>query len=76
MKKDRYADTLRPEYNLSDFKGKGVRGRYYKRILREGSNVVLLDPDVQKAFPNSVKVNEALRSLLKSRRSRRRRAAA
>ena len=70
MKKDRYSDTLRPEYKLSDFKGKGVRGKYYKRTVQEGTNVVL-DRDVAKAFPDSATVNEALRSLLKARRFRR-----
>jgi hypothetical protein len=62
---------MRPEYKLSDFKTKGVRGKYYKRIMAEGTNVVLLDRDVQKAFPDSVAVNKALRSILKTNRSRR-----
>ena len=71
MKKPRELDELRPEYKLSDFKGKGVRGKYYRRIRSEGTNVVLLDEDVAKAFPNSVSVNEALRSILRTKRSRR-----
>jgi len=71
MKKAKEIDELRPEYKLSDFKSKGVRGKYYKRIMAEGTNVVLLDRDVQKAFPDSVAVNEALRAILKTRRSRR-----
>ena len=52
-------DTLRPEY---DFTG-GVRGKYYKRY-REGTNVVLLEPDVASAFRDSASVNRALRALL------------
>jgi len=76
MKKARSADEMRPEYRLSDFKEKGVRGKYYERIMREGTNVVLLDPDVWKAFPHSASVNQALRSLLKAKRARRKRAAA
>jgi ribonuclease toxin BrnT of type II toxin-antitoxin system len=44
---------------------KAVRGKYYRRLLREGANVAVLDPDVAKAFRNSAAVNEALRSLLK-----------
>ena len=60
-KKD-IADELRPEYDF-DY-SKAVRGKYYQRLLKEGSNVVVLDPDVAKAFPDSVSVNEALRSLL------------
>ncbi len=76
MKKARPVDEMRPEYRLSDFKGKGVRGKYYERIMREGTNVVLLDEDVWKAFPDSASVNQALRSLLKTRRSRKKRVAA
>ena len=63
------SDELRPEYNF-DYT-KGVRGKYYKRIREEGTNVVLLDRDVQKAFPDSIAVNEALRSILRTRRSQR-----
>lgn len=68
------SDDMRAEYNF-DY-AKGVRGKYYERIRKEGTNVVLLDPDVAKAFPNSATVNEALRALLKTRRARRKRAAA
>lgn len=63
------ADEMRAEYNF-DY-AKGVRGKYYKRIQEEGTNVVLLDRDVQKAFPDSIAVNEALRSILRTKRSRR-----
>jgi len=52
------ADML-PEY---DFSG-AVRGKYYERY-RQGSNVVLLDPDVSEAFPDATAVNEALRLLV------------
>ena len=45
-----------------DFSG-GVRGTYARRYA-EGSNVVVLSPDVAEAFPDSRAVNEALRSLL------------
>ena len=61
------SDELRPEYDL-DY-SKAVRGKYYKRLLEEGSNVVVLDPDVSKAFHDSASVNEALRSLLDLTRS-------
>ncbi len=71
MKKAKHIDELRPEYKLSDFKSKGVRGKYYKRIMAEGTNVVLLDRDVAKAFPDSLTVNEALRSFLRTKHSRR-----
>jgi len=53
---------MRPEYNF-DY-SKAVRGKYYKRLLEEGTNVVVLDPDVAKTFHDSASVNEALRSLL------------
>ncbi|MDO8142237.1 MAG: hypothetical protein Q6358_12115 [Candidatus Brocadiales bacterium] len=56
------SDELRPEYNF-DY-SKAVRGKYYKRILDEGANVVMLEPDIAKAFVNSAAVNDALRSLL------------
>jgi len=60
-------DELRPEYNF-DY-SKAVRGKYYKRLMEEGSNVVVLEPDVAKAFHDSASVNEALRSLLNLTRS-------
>ena len=63
-------DELRPEYDF-DY-SKGVRGKYYKRLLEEGANVVVLEPDVAKAFGDSSSVNEALRSLLNLARSTRR----
>ena len=43
--------------------GKGVRGKYYERFA-QGSNVVILRPEVHKAFPTSEAVNEALLGLL------------
>ena len=58
--------TLRPEYDFSQ----GVRGKYAKRFA-EGTNLVLLDPDVASEFPNAAAVNKALRGVLKSRSKRR-----
>ena len=55
-------DELRPEYKRSDF-GEIVRGKYAVRIKDE-TNVVLLAPDIAKAFPNDEAVNNALRYLL------------
>ena len=55
-------DELRPEYDLSQMKG-GVRGKYAKRF-REGTNLVLLSPDVAQYFPDEDSVNAALRSLV------------
>lgn len=56
-------DELRTEYRLSDFKGKGVRGKYLKSY-REGTNLVLLDPDVASVFPTAKSVNDALRLVM------------
>lgn len=56
-------DELRPEYDLSQLKGR-VRGKYVERY-REGTNLVLLEPDVAAAFPDARAVNEALRMLIK-----------
>ena len=39
------ADDLRAEYDF-DF-SKGERGRYYKKLLKEGSNIVVLEPDLR-----------------------------
>ena len=61
---------MRSEYRFSYFP-KLERGKYYKRLLKEGSNVVVLDRDVAREFPDSASVNRALRSVLRSRRSRR-----
>ena len=61
MKKARSAvaePEMLPEY---DFTG-AVRGKYFERY-RQSSNVVVLDPDVSEAFPNSGAVNQALRAL-------------
>ena len=51
-----------PEYTREQL-GVGVRGKYYKQFM-QGSNVVILQPEIQKAFPNSEAVNKALASML------------
>ena len=43
--------------------GKGVRGKYFRQYP-QGSNVVVLQPEIYKAFPTSEAVNQALASLL------------
>ena len=55
-------DELRSEYDFSQMQG-GVRGKYIERY-RAGTNLVLLDPDVARAFPNDIAVNDALRMLI------------
>ncbi len=57
-------DELRPEYDLHELLKGGVRGKYAERY-RAGTNLVLLAPDVAKAFPNEQAVNEALRLVIK-----------
>ena len=59
-------DEMRPEY---DFSG-GVRGKYAKRYA-EGTNLILLEPDLAAEFPNSRSVSRALRAYLKSKSKRR-----
>jgi hypothetical protein len=57
-------DELRPEYDLKSLLKGGVRGKYAKKY-RAGTNLILLEPDVAKAFPNEKAVNEALRLVMK-----------
>jgi hypothetical protein len=56
-------DELRPEYKRSDL-GPGVRGKYF-RSYQEGTNIVLLRPDVAEVFRDEASVNKALRALIK-----------
>ncbi len=56
-------DGLRPGYEF-DY-STAVRGKHYRRLLKEGANVIVLDADVAKSFRDSEAVNEALRSLLR-----------
>lgn len=59
MKKEtRRDDEMRAHY---DFSG-GIRGKYARRYA-EGTNVVVLDPDVAREFPNRDVVNETLRAV-------------
>ena len=55
-------DDLRPEYHRGDFR-QMTRGRYAAR-MRESSNIVVLDPEIARAFPNEKAGNDALRGLL------------
>ena len=56
-------DELRLEYDLRELLKGGIRGKYAERY-RASTNLVLLDPDVAKAFPSEEAVNEALRLVL------------
>lgn len=53
-------DDMLEEYDFS----KGIRGKYINRF-KEGSNIVVLSPDVAEVFTDSESVNEALRTLIK-----------
>lgn len=53
---------MRKEYDLKAL-GTAVRGKYHRRY-EEGSNLVLLDPDIADAFPSAKDVNDALRVLV------------
>jgi hypothetical protein len=63
-KKSNVKDELRPEYDMRSLLKGGVRGKYAKRY-RAGTNLVLLEPEVAKAFPNEKAVNEALKLVMK-----------
>ena len=57
-------DELRPSYDLRQLLKRGVRGKYVERY-QEGTNLVLLDPDVAQAFANdAAAINKALRLVL------------
>ncbi len=57
-------DELRPEYDLGTLLKDGVRGKYAAQY-QEGTNLVLLAPDVAAAFSSAEAVNEALRLVLR-----------
>jgi hypothetical protein len=62
--KDEMTDELRPEYDLRELLlANGVRGKYAERY-RAGTNLVLLDPEVAKVFPDEQSVNDALRLVI------------
>ena len=63
MKKAKVEETeMRAEYRREDL-GPLVRGKYAARYAKS-TNIVVIDPALAKAFPNSETVNDALRSLL------------
>lgn len=70
LRKEKKEKSMKKKININnetemldeyDFRG-GVRGKYAARY-QEGSNVVVLDPDVAELFPNAESVNRALRAL-------------
>ena len=65
-KVDSQLDEMREEYDFS----KGIRGKYAKQYA-EGTNVVVLEPEIAHEFPSAKSVNQALRSLIPVIRSHR-----
>ena len=63
----RTTDDLRPEYALHQLLKGGVRGKYAKRY-HAGTNLVLLDADVRKAFRSEQAINQALRLVIQLRK--------
>jgi hypothetical protein len=63
-KKTKSNDELRPEYDMKSLLKGGVRGKYAARY-HAGTNLVLLEPEVAKAFPNEKAVNDALKLVIK-----------
>jgi hypothetical protein len=60
MSQEHEQDTMREDYDFSD----GVRGKHYQ-AYRQGTNLVLLEPDVARIFKDAATVNAALRMLAK-----------
>ena len=56
-------DELRPEYDLASLLKGAEHGKYVERY-RQGTNLVLLDPDFAAAFPTPETVNSALRLVM------------
>ncbi|HUO84341.1 MAG TPA: hypothetical protein VM534_04425 [Thermoanaerobaculia bacterium] len=61
MKKAAKTDEMRPYYDFSS----GVRGKYAAKYAK-GTNVVVIEPDLAKIFPDSEAVNDALRALVRA----------
>lgn len=59
MKNNRNDPDMQKEYDFS----KGVRGKYAEKYA-EGANVVVIEPDIAKYFPDQEAVNDALRSIV------------
>jgi hypothetical protein len=53
-------EKMRPEYDFSN----GIRGKHHK-AYQAGTNIVLLEPDIAAAFPDSASVNQALRQMVR-----------
>ena len=65
--KNTSSDELRPEYDVAALLENGVQGKY-ARQYREGTNLVLLEPEIHKQFADDKAVNDALRLVLELRK--------
>lgn len=63
-RKIKLKDKSRSEYDMKSMLKSGTRGKYAARY-RAGTNLVLLEPEVAKAFPNEKAVNDALKLVMK-----------
>lgn len=63
MSSDDMDDDLRPEYDLRQMLPGAEQGKYVERF-RQGTNLVLLEPDIAAVFPNEQAVNDALRLVI------------
>jgi uncharacterized DUF497 family protein len=66
--KSKVGGDLRPEYDLSELLKNGVRGKYAKRYHAD-SNIVLLEPEIRRAFRSEKAVNDALRLVIELRKT-------
>jgi hypothetical protein len=66
-RKAKTEDELRPEYDLHQLLKSGVRGKYAKRY-HAGTNLILLDPEVRRAFRSEDAINDALRLVIELRK--------
>lgn len=66
-RKTRTEDELRPQYDLRQLLKSGVRGKYAKRY-HAGTNLILLDPEVRRAFRSEGAINDALRLVIELRK--------
>ena len=62
-KTDDFTDELLPEYDLKSLLKNAVRGKYAERY-RKGTNLILLEPELLKFFPNEKAVNDTLRLVI------------
>lgn len=61
------SDDLRAEYPEELIRS-GERGKYAARY-KEGTNIVLIEPDLHEIFPDSASVNKALRDYIAGKES-------